>query len=146
MRYRDDGGGAYVLIPDGYISVAPPGTNMYLRIQNSGFGTMSISELALGDSYLVSYYAVNRNESAKNDFKVSVDGEVKIGGPLFTVAGANVWTNQVSGTNLAFNFTSTGTTATLTFDTLKVNDTVFFDAWRVTDLGPAYRGTVLKLY
>jgi len=105
---------------------------------------MSVTGLVQGQSCRVSYYAVSRNSSAPNDFKVSVDDFVRIGGPLFTVAGSSVWTNQVSGTNLAFNFTATGTTAALKFEalfTLGGDRTVGFSSFSI-DTNPPQPVTI----
>lgn len=111
-----------------------------LRMQMAGSWTMTIREIKPEWTYQVSFYACERPGSP-NDFQVSVDGTVLLGGTNYIVG--TTWTNQ------SFPFVATGTTASLTFEALNTaggDRTVFFDAFRVAVSNPPpFKGTVIEV-
>lgn len=107
--------------------IAPYEGAAYIRCQGAVNATLTIRELQAGNSYRASFYARNRAAGSPNDFRVSVDGTVRLGGSGYTVAGT-AWTN------LEFDFSATGATAALKFEslfTLGGDRTVCFDGFSV---------------
>lgn len=107
--------------------IAPYDGAAYIRCQGAVNATLTVRELQAGNSYRASFYARNRSAGSPNDFRVSVDGTVRLGGSGFTVSGT-AWTN------LTFDFPATGATASLKFEsllTLGGDRTVCFDGFGV---------------